>query len=80
MMKDGSVYAGTVRELGNGSISITPPLGVESTVVRQGDVANTIKADVSSMPPMGAVLTKRELRDIVEYLATLHAAPAADQH
>ncbi|MDB4415977.1 hypothetical protein N9270_04560, partial [Akkermansiaceae bacterium] len=26
---------------------------------------------ISTMPPMGAILTKREIRDIIEYLSTL---------
>ena len=28
---------------------------------------------ISTMPPMGAILKKREIRDVIEYLSTLRA-------
>ena len=37
----------------------------------QADKIVSKTAPVSSMPPMGYLLTKRELRDVIEYLSSL---------
>ena len=34
----------------------------------------SVTAPLSSMPPMGAVLNKRDMRDIIAYLKTLKKA------
>jgi mono/diheme cytochrome c family protein len=40
------------------------------TLVRKSDVANRINSP-SSMPAMHLMITRKEIRDVVSYLATL---------
>jgi hypothetical protein len=45
-------------------------VGSDTKEIQKKDIKNSQMA-ASSMPPMGTLLTKRELRDLVTYLTTL---------
>ena len=68
--KDGSVVSGALIERGEIHIILKAPDG---KVLRHslGQMAN-LKPPISTMPPMGAILTPRQLRDLVEYLSGLN--------
>jgi putative membrane-bound dehydrogenase-like protein len=67
--KDGAVISGAMLKETPTAITLRLPTGEESTTQRS-DIAS--KTDpISAMPPMGATLTPRELRDLVQYLSTL---------
>jgi len=66
-LKNGQAVFGTLREETNAYI-----------VVDAGTARRIMKTDVarrtngpSAMPPMGSVLTRREIRDVIEYLSSL---------
>ena len=67
--KDGSVVSGALIERGENHIILKAPDG---KVQRHslGQMAN-LKPPISTMPPMGGILTPRQLRDLVEYLSGL---------
>ena len=67
--KDNSVVSGVLMERGENHIVLKNPDG---TVHRHSleQMAN-LKPPISTMPPMGAILTPRQLRDLVEYLSGL---------
>lgn len=67
--KDGSVVSGALMERGENHIVLKAPDG---KVQRHslGQMAN-LKPPISTMPPMGDILTSRQLRDLVEYLSGL---------
>jgi len=68
-LKDGESVSGIVLEEGTRSLRLR--IGKEDIrSIDKAEVAN--RSDVpSSMPPMGAILTKRELRDLVAFLTGL---------
>ena len=51
------------------ALVIRAPDGVETKVEKSAIAERT--PPVSMMPPMGALLNPRELRDVLEYLTTL---------
>lgn len=68
-LEDRSVVAGQFRSENDDVIEIRDPNGkvtkiAKEDVSRRGDV-------ISVMPPMGLILNKRELRDVIEYLSKL---------
>jgi quinoprotein glucose dehydrogenase len=63
----GQTVAGVLREETGTSLTISTGAG-ESRTVQKADIAGRTNHP-SSMPPMGLILTRRELRDLVEYLA-----------
>lgn len=65
--KDGTVISGTLMERGENHIVLKNPDG-SKTRHSLGQMAN-LKPPVSTMPPMGDILTPRELRDLVAWLA-----------
>jgi putative heme-binding domain-containing protein len=69
VLKDGSAHAGTLVEKSDREYAIKDPTG--NTRVIPSDEVETITPAMSSMPPMGAVLTPRELRDLMAYMVTL---------
>ena len=69
-MKDGSLIAGMLAKDTPESITITSLAdGKESTHSRK-DIASVSKA-MSTMPPMGQILSKVEMRDLISYLQSL---------
>lgn len=53
------------------AVHITLKIGNRpDTVVHKADVSSRVNA-ASSMPPMGQMLTKKEIRDVISFLATL---------
>lgn len=75
---DGVVVSGIVREETDDVVSLMTPAGVLVTIpVADIDERAT---GLSGMPAdLGTTLTRREIRDLVAYLATL-TAPPSDSH
>ncbi|MDA0970466.1 MAG: c-type cytochrome, partial [Planctomycetota bacterium] len=75
---DGVVVSGIVREETDDAVSLMTPAGVLVTIpVADIDERAT---GLSGMPAdLGTTLTRREIRDLVAYLATL-TAPPSDSH
>ena len=67
-LKDGTVIAGTLVKESNNELVIRAGDGKDQTIPRSSIKSQTPVA--SAMPPMSALLTKRELRDLIEFLAT----------
>lgn len=70
-LKDGTVYAGTIRGESDGELTMLTPDG-KTVTVAVGDIASRTPP-ISAMPPMTYILTPHELRDVVAYLATLRS-------
>lgn len=68
-MKGGSFHAGLLLTDDDDTITLQPPTGPAVTI-EKAQISERTKP-VSAMPPMGDILTRRELRDVVEYLASL---------
>ncbi len=69
-MNDGEKITATLID--QNSEEITIKIGAEpEQVIPQSEIAESNVA-ASSMPPMGTLLSKRELRDLVSFLSTLH--------
>jgi putative heme-binding domain-containing protein len=66
-MKDGKAVAGTLREETDNALVVETAPGKRQRVA-VSEVAKRTNLP-SPMPPMGKVLTPREIRDVVEYLA-----------
>lgn len=67
-MASGDKITGTLLEDKKDSMSVK--VGSETKEIQKNDIKSSQMA-ASSMPPMGTLLTKRELRDLVTYLTTL---------
>ncbi|MFM2197091.1 MAG: hypothetical protein RLZZ505_523 [Verrucomicrobiota bacterium] len=68
-MKDGSTFAGALKQEDKKFLSLILP-DKKEVVINLAEVESRT-APVSTMPPMGAILTPRQLRDLVEYLSGL---------
>jgi putative heme-binding domain-containing protein len=68
-MKDGTTLAGALKQEDKKFLSLILPDKKE--VVINLEMVESRTAPVSTMPPMGAILTPRQLRDLVEYLSGL---------
>ena len=68
-LKDGQTAAGILTSANDRELilktSEAEPLKIASTRIAKRENVP------SSMPPMGAIMTKRELRDVVEFLSGL---------
>ncbi len=69
VLLDGESIVGLVEDE-TSTIILVRQEGSEVRRVEKSDIAERQNAP-SGMPPMGAVLTKREIRDIIAYMATL---------
>ena len=69
-MKDGSVKAGALKTEENGVLTIQNP-GTPAEQVKAADIAKRDTAPSGMIPNLGDLLTKRELRDIIEYVSSL---------
>lgn len=68
-LENGQSIAGLFKSEMKGVIEIKDAEGVITKVASENIKERT--PVISTMPPMGAILTKREIRDIIEYLSTL---------
>lgn len=68
-LKDGKSAAGLFLREKSGVIEIRDPEG-KTSKVKSSDVRERSPV-ISTMPPMGQILKKREIRDLIEYLSTL---------
>ncbi len=68
-LKDSTALAGALKEETADSLTLTLPDGTAKKVALTEIASRT--APISTMPPMAAILTPREIRDVVEYLSTL---------
>jgi quinoprotein glucose dehydrogenase len=68
-LKDGKTFSGNVE---NETATELPLRGADGSLVKidKATIANRTVA-ASMMPPMDAMLTPREIRDVIEYLTTL---------
>ncbi|MEM7391827.1 MAG: PVC-type heme-binding CxxCH protein, partial [Verrucomicrobiota bacterium] len=67
-LKDGSAVVGTIISEQDGTIVVAPP-AQPSVTVEADQVAGRISQNISGMPPMGEILKREELRDLIEFLA-----------
>ena len=74
-LKDGRTVAGTLLREDPASVTLRQTSGEELRLNRAQVAMQT--PPVSMMPPMLGILTPRELRDVVAYLASLKPKPAA---
>ncbi|MBU6180429.1 MAG: c-type cytochrome, partial [Verrucomicrobia bacterium] len=73
-MKDGSSIAGQFLAEKNGKVSLRDAEGKE--IVVASDTIKERTPVISTMPPMGFILQKGEIRDVVAFLATLKGGKA----
>ncbi|MFT7512177.1 MAG: quinoprotein glucose dehydrogenase [Candidatus Omnitrophota bacterium] len=69
-LKDGTVVAGTVLSDSEVDLVIGEFTGKRKYILKT-EVASRAAVQASAMPPMGGLLQPREVRDMVEFLATL---------
>jgi quinoprotein glucose dehydrogenase len=74
-LKNGTTLAGTILQETADKLLLRQPDGTDVTVL-VADIAQRTPP-ISVMPPMHGILTPRQLRDVVAYLGTLKAKPAA---
>ena len=70
-LKNGKSVAGLFRQEKNGFVEIRDLEGATQKI-RSTDIKERSEV-ISTMPPMGLILQKREVRDVIEYLASLRA-------
>jgi quinoprotein glucose dehydrogenase len=69
-MKDGSVVSGLLMKKTDSEVVVRNPETKEDTICKTADIANLPPA-MSTMPPMGHILDKGKIRDLVAYLSSL---------
>ena len=69
-MKDGTVVSGLLMSKTDAEVVVRNPETKEDTICKKADIA-TVPTAMSSMPPMGAILKKDQIRDLVAYLYSL---------
>ena len=67
--RDGAIHAGILKSETADTLTLMPPTGTPLNL-KKTEIQKR-ESGPSGMPPLGAVLTRRELRDLVEYLTTL---------
>lgn len=70
-LKSGESIAGTMMDATDGGIKVKAPDGKVHRIKTE-DIANRTPT-MSSMPPMGTLISRHELRDLIAYLQTLVA-------
>lgn len=68
ILKDGTSLGGVLQKKTAESVTILE--GAKSRVISAGDILS-MSAPMSAMPPMGGILSPRELRDVLAYLRIL---------
>jgi quinoprotein glucose dehydrogenase len=66
---DGSIHAGILKTETAEELTLTPPTGTPETL-RKNQIKSR-ESGPSGMPSLSAVLSKREIRDLVEFLSSL---------
>ena len=69
-LTEGKSLVGRVEERTDQSLKLIPPQG-EPLEIALDTIKKITESNTSVMPPMGAILTKHELRDLIAYLETL---------
>ena len=69
-LTNGKSLVGRVEKQTNQSLSLVPPQG-KTIEISSGEIKKITETKTSVMPPMGALLTKYQLRDLISYLETL---------
>jgi quinoprotein glucose dehydrogenase len=69
-MKDGTVVSGMLMKQTDAEVVLRNPETKKDTVCKKENIA-TMPAPMSTMPPMGAILSKSQIRDLVAYLSSL---------
>ena len=69
-LNDGKTLVGHVEKRTDSSLTLIPPQG-KTIEISRGEIKKITETKTSVMPPMGAILTKHELRDPIAYLETL---------
>ncbi len=69
-MKDGTVVAGMLMKDTPEEVVVRNPETKKDTVCKREDIAS-MPAPMSTMPPMGLILKKTEIRDLVAFLSAL---------
>ena len=69
-MKDGTVVSGLLMKQTAKEVVVRNPETEEDTVCKKENIAS-MPTPMSSMPPMGAILSKSQIRDLVAYLSSL---------
>jgi len=70
VLKTGAPVIGMVKSEDEKTLSVLGADGKTVTIQKE-DIKTRRRQPVSAMPPMGEVLTPREIRDVVEYLSSL---------
>ena len=69
-LTNGKSLVGRVEKQPDQSLSLVPPQGTTIEISR-GEIKKLTETKTSVMPPMGSILTKHQLRDLIAYLETL---------
>lgn len=69
-LHNGDLVAGMVVKDQDGTVEVMDPDG-KITSIRTDRIARRAGSENSAMPPMGGVLSARQLRDVIEFLARL---------
>ena len=69
-MKDGTIVSGMLMKETDTEVTVRNPETKKDTVCKKENIA-TMPAVMSSMPPMGLILNKSQIRDLVAYLSSL---------
>lgn len=71
-MKNGEVQAGFVKAESDAEITLQLPVAdAKPIVVSKADIQSRENAPSGMLPNLGELLTKREIRNILEYVASL---------
>jgi putative heme-binding domain-containing protein len=69
-LDNGETVAGTLGEETNSHVTVQLLSG-EKQKVRKSEIASRQSTQASAMPPMGSILDKQQVRDLIAYLSTL---------
>ncbi|OYV06341.1 MAG: hypothetical protein CFE26_06830, partial [Verrucomicrobiales bacterium VVV1] len=69
-MKDGTLVAGMLMKDSETEVVVQNIETKKETVCLKSDI-KTVPPAMSTMPPMGAILNKSDIRDLVAYLSSL---------
>ncbi len=69
-MKDGALVSGLLMENTDSTVVVRNPETKKDTICKKEDIAN-LPPSMSPMPPMGAILPKDKIRDLITFLSSL---------